>query len=98
MLELIVSLICIWQCLNCPESQQFFKLSDKMWKHFPLSVFLVSRCYIYGSFSLPQFQVTMVNKKKNKKGFSDLGSEDLDLTMFTITDLTLNKEEEANMV
>ena len=40
----------------------------------------------------------MVNKKKSKKGFSDLGSEDLDLTMFTITDLTLNKEEEANMV
>ena len=40
----------------------------------------------------------MVNKKKSKKGFSDLGSEDLDLTMFTITDLTLNKEKEANMV
>ena len=39
-----------------------------------------------------------MNKKKSKKGFSDLGSEDLDLTMFTITDLTLNKEEEANMV
>ena len=39
-----------------------------------------------------------MNKKKNKKGFSDLGSEDLDLTMFTITDLTLNKEKEANMV
>ena len=63
-----------------------------------LLVFLVSRCYIYGSYPLPKFQVTMVNKKKSKKGFSDLGSEDLDLTMFTITDLTLNKEEEANMV
>ena len=63
-----------------------------------LLVFLVSRCYIYGSYPLPKFQVTMVNKKKSKKGFSDLGSEDLDLTMFTITDLTLNKEEESNMV
>ena len=40
----------------------------------------------------------MVNKKKSKKGFSDLGSEDLDLTMFTITDLTLTREKEANLV
>ena len=40
----------------------------------------------------------MVNKKKSKKGFTDLGSEDLDLTMFTITDLTLTEEKEANMV
>ena len=43
-----------------------------------LSVFFISRCYIYGSYPLPKFQVTMVNKKKSKKGFSDLGSEDLD--------------------
>ena len=40
----------------------------------------------------------MVNKKKSKKGFSDLGSEDLDLTMFTITDLTLTREKGANLV
>ena len=40
----------------------------------------------------------MVNKKKSKKGFSDLGSEDLDLTMFTITDLTLTRAKEANLV
>ena len=39
-----------------------------------------------------------MNKKKSKKGFSDLGSEDLDLTMFTITDLTLTREKEANLV
>ena len=37
----------------------------------------------------------MVNKKKSKKGFTDLGSEDLDLTMFTITDLTLTEEKMA---
>ena len=40
----------------------------------------------------------MMNKKKNKKDFSDLGPEDLDLTMFTITDLTLTREKEANLV
>ena len=40
----------------------------------------------------------MVNTKKSKKGFSDLGSEDVDLTMFTITDLTLTKDKEANLV
>ena len=40
----------------------------------------------------------MINKKNSKKGFTDLGSEDLDLTMFTITDLTLTEKKEANMV
>ena len=40
----------------------------------------------------------MMNTKKSKKGFSDLGSEDVDLTMFTITDLTLTKDKEANLV
>ena len=40
----------------------------------------------------------MVNKKKREKRISDLGSADLDLTMFMITDLTLTKEEETNMV
>ena len=39
-----------------------------------------------------------MNAKKSKKGFSDLGSEDVDLTMFTITDLTLTKDKEANLV
>ena len=39
-----------------------------------------------------------MNTKKSKKGFSDLGSEDVDLTMFTITDLTLTKDKEANLV
>ena len=40
----------------------------------------------------------MVNKKKKEKRISDLGSEDLDLTMFTISNLTLTKEENRNMV
>ena len=40
----------------------------------------------------------MMNTKKSKKGFSDLGSEDVDLTMFTISDLTLTKDKEANLV
>ena len=39
-----------------------------------------------------------MNTKKSKKDFSDLGSEDVDLTMFTITDLTLTKDKEANLV
>ena len=42
--------------------------------------------------------VTMMNKKKSRKSFGQLKSEDLDLTMFMITNLTLTKEKNANMV
>ena len=40
----------------------------------------------------------MMNKKKSQMRFSQLMPEDLDLTMFTITNLTLTKEKNANMV
>ena len=43
-------------------------------------------------------QVTMINKKKRRKSFFELKSEDLDLTMFMITNLTLTKDMNANMV
>ena len=43
-------------------------------------------------------QVTMMNKQKSRKSFVQLKSEDLDLTMFTITNLTLAEEENTNMV
>ena len=51
-------------------------------------------------FSFPSctIQVTMMNKKKSHMNFLQLLPEDLDLTMFTITNLTLTKEENANMV
>ena len=40
----------------------------------------------------------MMNKQKSRKSFVQLKSEDLDLTMFTITNLTLAEEENTNMV
>ena len=43
-------------------------------------------------------QVRMMNKKKSERNFWQLKQEDLDLTMFTITSLTLAKEKDANMV
>ena len=39
-----------------------------------------------------------MNKEKSRKNFEQLNSEDLDLTMFTITNLTLTKKKNANMV
>ena len=39
-----------------------------------------------------------MNKKKSQMNFSLLKPEDLDLTMFLITNLTLKKDENANMV
>ena len=39
-----------------------------------------------------------MNKKKSQANFSQLKPEDLDLTMFMITNLTLKTEESANMV
>ena len=39
-----------------------------------------------------------MNKKKSQMKFSQLMPDDLDLTMFTITNLTLTKEKNANMV
>ena len=40
----------------------------------------------------------MVNKKKSQMNFAQLMPEDLDLTMFTITNLTLTQEKNANLV
>ena len=40
----------------------------------------------------------MSNKLSEPKSFLDLKDEDKDLTMFTITNLTLSKEENRNMV
>merc|ERR1712141_751896 len=40
----------------------------------------------------------MMNKKKKPSNFTSLKANETDLTMFTITDLTLTKEENANMV
>ena len=40
----------------------------------------------------------MVDKKKIQKPFGQLKEEDVDLTMFTITNLTLNNEINTNMV
>ena len=40
----------------------------------------------------------MVDKKKIQKLFGELKEEDVDLTMFTITNLTLNNEINSNMV
>ena len=40
----------------------------------------------------------MMNKKKSQKDFLQLKPEDLDLTMFTITNLNLTKDEDSNMV
>ena len=40
----------------------------------------------------------MMNKQKSRKSFGQLKSEDLDLTMFTITNLDLVKQKNANMV
>ena len=39
-----------------------------------------------------------MNKRKSQKNFAQLLPEDLDLTMFTITNLTLTTEKNANMV
>ena len=39
-----------------------------------------------------------MNKQKSQKSFGQLESEDLDLTMFTITNLALMKQKNANMV
>ena len=39
-----------------------------------------------------------MNKKKSQKDFQQLKPEDLDLTMFTITNLNLTKDENSNMV
>ena len=40
----------------------------------------------------------MMNEKKNQMNFWQLMPEDLDLTMFMITNLNLTKEENSNMV
>ena len=40
----------------------------------------------------------MMNKKKKPTGFHALNTTDKDLTMFTITSLTLTKEKNADMV
>ena len=40
----------------------------------------------------------MMNKQKSRKSFGQLKSEDLDLTMFTITNLTLTKEKNTSTV
>ena len=40
----------------------------------------------------------MTNKVSEPKTFGDLNDEDKDLTMFTITNLTLAKEKNRNMV
>ena len=40
----------------------------------------------------------MMNKKKSQKDFLQLKPEDLYLTMFTITNLNLTKDEDSNMV
>ena len=40
----------------------------------------------------------MMNKEKSRKSFGQLKSEDLDLTMFTITNLTLTKKKKSNIV
>ena len=39
-----------------------------------------------------------MNKNKSRKSFGQLEFEDLDLTMFTITNLTLTNETDSNMV
>ena len=39
-----------------------------------------------------------MDNNANPTKFTELKSEDLDLTMFTITNLTLTKEKNANMV
>ena len=39
-----------------------------------------------------------MNKKKSQMNFAQLMPEDLDLTMFEITNLTLRTEKNANMV
>ena len=39
-----------------------------------------------------------MDKKRSPKSFSELKQIDLDLTMFTITDLTLEKETDTNIV
>ena len=43
-------------------------------------------------------QILMSNKLSEPKSFWNLTDEDKDLTMFTITNLTLTKEQERNMV
>ena len=40
----------------------------------------------------------MMNKDKIQRQFSQLSFEDRDLTMFTVTNLTLTKKEIGNMV
>ena len=70
-------------------------LADTVSRYQDLKCIVALHISIYGLYSS---QVTMMNTKKSKKGFSDLGSEDVDLTMFTITDLTLTKDKEANLV
>ena len=43
-------------------------------------------------------QILMSNKLSEPKIFWDLNDDDRDLTMFTISNLTLAKEENRNMV
>ena len=43
-------------------------------------------------------QVSMMNKEKSQMSFTQLMPEDLDLTMFTMTNLTLVNEENNNRV
>ena len=45
-----------------------------------------------------KFQISMSNKLSEPKSFWDLKDEDKDLTMFTITNLTLTKEKGRNMI
>ena len=63
---------------------------------------LAGKVRLYFAFSIyPNIhptQVTMMNKQKSGKSFAQLKSEDLDMTMFTITNLVLTKEKNANTV
>ena len=53
---------------------------------------------IYILRTLLRSQILMSNKLSEPKGFWDLTADDRDLTMFTISNLTLAKEENRNMV
>ena len=61
---------------------------------------LADKVLMYSSMQINKgfHQVAMMNKKKSQRDFTQLVPEDLDLTMFTITNLTLTKEKNANMV
>ena len=56
------------------------------------------RTVIFSFCHVLQCQILMSNKLSEPKGFWDLTADDRDLTMFTISNLTLAKEENRNMV